>query len=282
MQVDSPFGRIFHWMKKRGRNPKSAPKGAKPRADQSGTIRGSFSKSSLAAPAAWAAFCRGQKPRGLASPLPPKSLRRQKEKPPDWMVSNWSRLRGSNSLPPPWQGGALPDELNLRFSQRCLLYRMEALLSRTFFFKSETPAKFAAPARPPFCFGQTPGNLLRLSPQNLFGDKRKTTQNWVAALAQVTSETSETFPSPLLLPLPYGQHFAGAKTEGTCFASLPQNPLGGKKEKPPKIGWLLWSRLRGSNSLPPPWQGGALPDELNLHTHHRNDVIWCLRSESNQ
>ncbi len=24
-----------------------------------------------------------------------------------------------------------------------------------------------------------------------------------------------------------------------------------------------WSGLRDSNSLPPPWQGGALPDELN-------------------
>ena len=28
---------------------------------------------------------------------------------------------------------------------------------------------------------------------------------------------------------------------------------------------LVWSGLRGSNSLPPPWQGGALPDELNPH-----------------
>ncbi len=28
---------------------------------------------------------------------------------------------------------------------------------------------------------------------------------------------------------------------------------------------LFWSGLRGSNSLPPPWQGGALPDELNPH-----------------
>ena len=37
-----------------------------------------------------------------------------------------------------------------------------------------------------------------------------------------------------------------------------------------------WSGLRGSNSLPPPWQGGALPDELNPHNK------WCLRSESNQ
>ena len=26
---------------------------------------------------------------------------------------------------------------------------------------------------------------------------------------------------------------------------------------------LFWSGLRGSNSLPPPWQGGALPDELS-------------------
>ena len=27
----------------------------------------------------------------------------------------------------------------------------------------------------------------------------------------------------------------------------------------------LWSGRRGSNSLPPPWQGGALPDELQPH-----------------
>ena len=31
-------------------------------------------------------------------------------------VNCWSGLRGSNSLPPPWQGGALPDELNPRSS----------------------------------------------------------------------------------------------------------------------------------------------------------------------
>ena len=28
---------------------------------------------------------------------------------------------------------------------------------------------------------------------------------------------------------------------------------------------FLWSGWRGSNSLPPPWQGGALPDELHPH-----------------
>ena len=29
-----------------------------------------------------------------------------------------------------------------------------------------------------------------------------------------------------------------------------------------------WSGRRGSNSLPPPWQGGALPDELRPHIRH--------------
>ena len=28
----------------------------------------------------------------------------------------------------------------------------------------------------------------------------------------------------------------------------------------------LWSGLRGSNPPPPPWQGGALPNELNPHS----------------
>ena len=32
---------------------------------------------------------------------------------------------------------------------------------------------------------------------------------------------------------------------------------------------FLWSGWRGSNSLPPPWQGGALPDEL--HPHKMNE-----------
>ena len=38
---------------------------------------------------------------------------------------------------------------------------------------------------------------------------------------------------------------------------------------------FFWSGLRGSNPPPSPWQGDALPNELNPH-------IWCLRSESNQ
>ncbi len=36
-----------------------------------------------------------------------------------------------------------------------------------------------------------------------------------------------------------------------------------------------WSGLRGSNPPPRPWQGRALPNELNPQE-------WCLRSELNQ
>ena len=35
-----------------------------------------------------------------------------------------------------------------------------------------------------------------------------------------------------------------------------------------------WSGRRGSNSLPPPWQGGALPDELRPHIRkNRSDLV---------
>ena len=51
----------------------------------------------------------------------------------DRPVYGWSGLRGSNSLPPPWQGGALPDELNPHL--RYLLYRPLSDLSIYFFKK---------------------------------------------------------------------------------------------------------------------------------------------------
>ena len=42
----------------------------------------------------------------------------------------------------------------------------------------------------------------------------------------------------------------------------------------PKMGvFAKWSGKRGSNPPPPPWQGGALPNELFPR--------WCLRVESN-
>ena len=40
----------------------------------------------------------------------------------------------------------------------------------------------------------------------------------------------------------------------------------------------VWSGLRGSNSLPPPWQGGALPDELHSHVAWKEGALpgLCL------
>ena len=37
-------------------------------------------------------------------------------------------------------------------------------------------------------------------------------------------------------------------------------------KKTPPVGWCFWSGRRGSNSLPRPWQGRALPDELRPQT----------------
>ena len=48
-----------------------------------------------------------------------------------------------------------------------------------------------------------------------------------------------------------------------------------RKTVPTWVRFFFWSGLRGSNPPPPPWQGGALPNELNPRK-------WCLRSESNQ
>ena len=47
------------------------------------------------------------------------------------------------------------------------------------------------------------------------------------------------------------------------FVSSHLIPFAPQKTRPP-IGWscFLWSGRRGSNSLPRPWQGRALPDEL--------------------
>ena len=45
--------------------------------------------------------------------------------------------------------------------------------------------------------------------------------------------------------------------------------------------WRLkkWSGRRGSDSRPPPWQGGALPTELL--PHEIGGVFWCGRRDLN-
>ena len=65
------------------------------------------------------------------------------------MASYWSGQRGSNSLPPPWQGGALPDELrpHIRCIYPCTLpsdsceFRgpRESLQSKILWGKGENP-----------------------------------------------------------------------------------------------------------------------------------------------
>ena len=48
-------------------------------------------------------------------------------------------------------------------------------------------------------------------------------------------------------------------------------------------GLRHWSGLRGSNPPPRPWQGRALPNELNPQVAAPYfDTGWCLRSELNQ
>ena len=42
---------------------------------------------------------------------------------------------------------------------------------------------------------------------------------------------------------------------------------------PKNMGRKIWSGLRGLNSLPRPWQGRALPDELNPHFLSTFDII---------
>ena len=56
------------------------------------------------------------------------------------------------------------------------------------------------------------------------------------------------------LPLGYSAIVFTFVKSQACFTKV--------KTLPPLLRGL-WSGLRGSNSLPPPWQGGALPDELN-------------------
>ena len=44
----------------------------------------------------------------------------------------------------------------------------------------------------------------------------------------------------------------------------------------------IWSGRRGSNSLPPPWQGGALPDELRPHMFQSLQATFVIITDLSQ
>ena len=44
----------------------------------------------------------------------------------------------------------------------------------------------------------------------------------------------------------------------------------------------FWSGRRGSNSLPPPWQGGALPDELRPHMFQSLQAMFVIITDLSQ
>ena len=50
-----------------------------------------------------------------------------------------------------------------------------------------------------------------------------------------------------------------------CLTTWPRHHMSEKSAYWADFPLFFWSGRRGSNSLPPPWQGGALPDELRPH-----------------
>ena len=80
---------------------------------------------------------------------------------------------------------------------------------------------------------------------------------------------------------------APKRATGTFF-SLRSCPVRASARVIPKRNTILsdgvsfWSGRRGSNSLPRPWQGRALPDELRPQAAPLLQRLWCLRPGSNR
>ena len=129
----------------------------------------------------------------------------------------WSGLRGSNPPPRPWQGRALPNELNPHILKFKWCLRSES---------NQRHGDFQSPA--------LPTELQRHW-------RRHPDLNRGVKVLQTSA-----------LPLGYGAVFSFSKNR--TLKSVFKRPFS-------------WSGLRGSNPLPPPWQGGALPDELHPHIY---------------
>ncbi len=70
------------------------------------------------------------------------------------------------------------------------------------------------------------------------------------------TENSRTRKHPGVLEVPTRFELVNEGFADLCLTTWPRHRMSSRS------GCCLWSGLRGSNSLPPPWQGGALPDEL--------------------
>ena len=67
---------------------------------------------------------------------------------------------------------------------------------------------------------------------------------------------------------------------GSEFGGTHRHPK--RKRTPSRMSFSFWSGQRGSNSLPPPWQGGALPDELcpRNKRYFNREIPACQASSS--
>ena len=166
------------------------------------------------------------------------------------MASCWSGRRGSNSLPPPWQGGALPDELRPHI--RCIYPCTLPFVSQT------GPPRKLANAR--FCGEEE--KFQCLSQRSCFArlpDKRLTFRRG----ASDRNRTNDTgIFSPLLYRLSY-RGIESAFITAVLLARLPDEPqdfrratrIGLEPTTPSVTGWCsnqlsyraTWWKLTGSN-----------------------------------
>ena len=122
------------------------------------------------------------------------------------MASCWSGRRGSNSLPPPWQGGALPDELRPHI--RCIYPCTLPFVSQT------GPPRKLANAR--FCGEEE--KFQCLSQRSCFArlpDKRLT-------FRRGASDRNRTNDTGIFSPLLYRLSYRGI--ESAFIPALPPNP----------------------------------------------------------
>ena len=79
------------------------------------------------------------------------------------------------------------------------------------------------------------------------------------------------------------EHWLGMTPLRGVGADRVVHPAHSKNKTPSlRMGFCFWSGRRGSNSLPRPWQGRALPDELRPQAAPLLQRLWCLRPGSNR